>query len=387
MIRVSLVIVLLLALALSATAGVAGQGNGEITGFVVNGTAGGPGIGADQSVTLLTSTNGQVGGSLSAKTDAQGKFTFSGLSTDATSAYQVLTNYKVVHYTSKAIAFAAGETSKSADVNVFETTDSDPGISAMLGHIVFDQNVDVLRVIEFYLMVNSGDRTYIGTQTPDGKKQTLNMSLPKGASNLQYTNGITELTATVGADSLITSMPLIPGMNGIGFNYQLSNRSADYTFTKKISQDIGQMDVLAVGEDKGIAGEGFDAGEPLLIEGTTYAHISRQGMVAGDVITVRLSRLTPGSDQNLVLWVIVALGVLAVGGAAGYLWRRRGVQPAVSGSVAAPGEEQRLIAELARLDDEFESGKLPEQEYASRRAARKAELVEHLKKTAEGSGE
>ncbi|MDO8491204.1 MAG: hypothetical protein Q7T04_04225 [Dehalococcoidia bacterium] len=389
MIKRAFLVALFLALSLSLTAVVAAQGTGEIIGTLVNGTEGGSSIGGDQNVTLLVSVNGQPSGGSAAKSDAQGKFTFTGLSTDASYGYQVLTNYQGVHYTSKAIAFAEGETSKSADVNVYETTDSDAFISILLGHVVFFQDEDVLEVKEFYLVVNSADRTYTGSQqvTPDGRKQTMSLSLPKGATNVKYTNGLTDLTTAAGGDGLLSTLPIMPGMNGVGYTYELNNSSDKYTFTKKIPQGIAQIDLLAEGKEKEIAGEGLTVEEPLDVQGIAYAHASKQNLAAGDVLTVQLSRLTPGGSQSMVLLVIVALGVLAALGSAGFLWKRRRTQPAPRVSQTGAEQGQILLSELARLDDEFESGKISEQDYTSLRAAKKAQLIEHLQKTEAPKGE
>ena len=55
-----------------------------------------------------------------------------------------------------------------------------------------------------------------------------------------------------------------------------------------------------------------------------------------------------------------------------YLLRKRRLQPV---RAKASYDRQRLLAELARLDDDFESGKIPEEVYRKRRAERKSRLA------------
>lgn len=81
-------------------------------------------------------------------------------------------------------------------------------------------------------------------------------------------------------------------------------------------------------------------------------------------------------------WVLLALavGVLASGFAFFYLSRRRRLRPVRVGPVH---RSKGLLAELARLDDDF---RIAEEAYHKARARKKAELVKLMERSKEASG-
>jgi hypothetical protein len=78
------------------------------------------------------------------------------------------------------------------------------------------------------------------------------------------------------------------------------------------------------------------------------------------------------------------LVVLGTGFGLVYLIRRRRLQP-VSSEDGLEQQRQRLLVELAHLDDDFEAGKIPEKSYRRLRSARKTQLVELMQRAKEES--
>jgi hypothetical protein len=81
--------------------------------------------------------------------------------------------------------------------------------------------------------------------------------------------------------------------------------------------------------------------------------------------------------------VVLALVVLGTGFGSGYLLRRKRGQP-VSPEGNLDQKRQRLLVELAQLDDSFEAGKIQEEDYRGLRSARKAQLVEVIQELTGG---
>ncbi len=91
--------------------------------------------------------------------------------------------------------------------------------------------------------------------------------------------------------------------------------------------------------------------------------------------------LAPSPSQ--VAWLLPFAAILGGGGVAYLVLKKRGgkrlqsVRPAKSHKQ----RQQRLLLELARLDDDFEAGKTPEENYRRLRQAKKAKLLKLTKET------
>ncbi|MBI2831574.1 MAG: carboxypeptidase regulatory-like domain-containing protein [Chloroflexi bacterium] len=384
-------IVLLIAsflLFLPVTARAAEQGNGTINGQVVNGTAGGASV-ANLDITLKTFLKDAAVGITSRKTDAEGRFSFSGLATDPTNSYEVRLTYQKADYFSDLINFGQGETTQSVTVNVFDSTTSDDAISIVLAHMVFYAGEGFLQVKEYVQVANMSDRTYIGsTEEPSLRRnETLRFDLPAGATELKYSLGLKEGYIASSGDGFVDTLPIIPGAREVSYSYKVSYDPAGYTVSKKVTYPIMNFNLLI--EDKGItaASSMLTAQETLNIGGVQLKHYAGGKFTRGDTISAQLSGVPQAQAQpqpqlldqdDTAKWVGLAVASLAA--AFGVIMlRRKKPQPAASLNSARQKEEQ-LLLELARLDDDFEKGSIPEESYRKLRADRKAQLAALIRK-------
>ena len=79
-----------------------------------------------------------------------------------------------------------------------------------------------------------------------------------------------------------------------------------------------------------------------------------------------------------------SLGVLAGGFGFSYLLRKRRLEQVTPEDSLLQGRH-KLLVDLARLDDDFESGEITEEVYRRLRAERKAQLVELMQRSKEES--
>ena len=103
-------------------------------------------------------------------------------------------------------------------------------------------------------------------------------------------------------------------------------------------------------------------------------------LAAGTTVVARLSGLPGASNRWALLWVVLV--VLAAGFSFAYL-KRRGklrlqLQPVSSGG-GLEQRRQKLLVEIARLDDDFDGGRIEEEVYRRQRAVKKAQLVRLIK--------
>ncbi|HJX12795.1 MAG TPA: hypothetical protein VJ377_04625 [Dehalococcoidales bacterium] len=348
-------------------------GNGTLEGNVVNRTDGGSSV-ADQEVTLKTYRNDNEVESAVATTDADGHFIFEGLDTDPSLSYEAQMVYQEADYYSGRLSFAKGQDSLTAELTVYDATDSDASIRVTTAHTVISVEEGNLRVKEYYYFENTSDRTYVGSEvaTPDGKKATLAFFMPGGAVGLEP-GGELMSCCIYGSDAgFIDTMPFLPGPKEAVYSYLVDYKSGAYTFNQRVRYPVADYNLLVMGEDVALSSDRLVTEEPVTLQDGLYQRLSGANLAPNDRITIELSGL-PGGGSGTVL-VIIMIVVLAGGAVFGLTVRRRKARPVVARADPAR-KEQELIVALARLDDSFAEGQIGEAEYRRRRAATKQQLT------------
>lgn len=372
MIKRITLLVMIFILSLPTAVMAAEAGDGRIEGQASNGTAGGGSV-AGQEVTLKTYLSDEEISVATTETDAEGRFAFDGLSTESGYAYQAELHYQQTDYTSDWIIFEDGEATQSTEVIIYEATTSDEAIRVMMAHTVVYAEQGSLFVSEYTLVVNESDRTYVGSkELAEGVNETLAFTLPENASEIQPKAGLMECCIYGSEEGFVDTMPVLPGTREISYSYRIESDSAQYTFSRRMTYPTMNYDLLIQSEDVEIVGNQLIQAEPLVIEGTRFNHFSASNIASGNVLTVRISGLPASANQGSLQWVATALLILIVGFSAVYLLRRRRLQPIRIGPALSEGS---LLAEIARLDDDFGEGKITEDKYRRLRADRKAQLI------------
>ena len=368
----------------SASAIAAEPSVGVIKGQLVNGTEGVSSV-AGQEVILKTYLNDIEAGSVKAKTDAEGRFQFDGLATGPNYRYQVQSQYQEAEYTSEWLSFAENETSKSVEVAIYDSTFSDEAIRIMSSHAIIYVEGDGLLVKEYLLLVNVGDRTYVGSKavTADGKKETLRFSLPREASGLELTRELMQCCVLMTEGGFIDTMPVLPGAKEVAYSYKIKPPSGAYTFSEIMYYPRANFDLLVQGEGIDGVSDQLTLGESLDINGKRFVHLSGKNLSPGTALAVNLSGLTTADNGSVLKWVILALVVLLCGSS--YFLVMRRFQP-VAAKVNLDQREQALLLEIAQLDDDFEEGRISEENYRRVRSERKAKLTKLMRGLEGGSG-
>jgi LPXTG-motif cell wall-anchored protein len=373
--RIALLVIIFV-LSLSASALAAEPGSGVIEGSVVNRTEGGSSV-ASQDITLKTYLNEAEVDSTTTQIDAEGHFVFDGLSLESDYSYQVTLTFQEAEYYSEWLSFDEGETSKATEVTVYDAITSSEAIRVAMAHTIIYVEPESLQVVEYYLFVNEADRTYIGSKevTADGTKETLRFSLPTEATELQPGSGLMECCIYSSEDGFVDSMPVLPGGREVIYAYKVSYNSGSYIFSPRVNYPIDDYDILVQGEGTKVTSDQLITEGPLDMEGILFQHVSGSDLVPGSTPVVSISGLPQTDNQGTVLWVIVALVVLVGGFGFSYQLRKKRFQPVRAGD-SLDQKKQKLLIELAQLDDDFEDGKIPEEVYHRLRVEKKAQLVE-----------
>jgi uncharacterized membrane protein len=366
---------LLLALCLAAPAA-AQSGAGTISGQVVNSTPGGGSV-AGLEVTLVTYINGEPKDDTdTALTDASGNFTFAGLNTGQEYNYAAAVSYQDVTYASflssgDLPAFPEGETSRSITIAVYETTRDDSSVRLMLAHMVLFAENQTLLASEYYLFVNNGDRTFIGKEGDPG---VLHFSLPPGAAGLQVGFGPGQAQVVSAADGFWDTRPMSPGGSEVGYTYEMGLKSGKLDLSRPIDYPTAQFDVLVPQGSLDVSGARLVAGEPVTVSGMVLSDYVADNLTAGESLTMTISRPSRGGLSGL-WWALIGAAVVIVGFGLFYLFRRMKKPKAPSTKSGSIQRQQRLLAELAALDDRFDAGEIDENVYRKQRDEKKAELA------------
>ncbi|MDO8473089.1 MAG: hypothetical protein Q7T05_04650 [Dehalococcoidia bacterium] len=386
--------ILLLAGTLSFSLTAVADTAGTISGQVVNMTPNGTSIGALQ-VTLTTYANGQV--SADQKTgavDASGKFSFAGLSLDATAAYGVSTHfqdadYQYVDLSSTSdypdrISLTAAKPSVTVQIDVYDSTTSDADISISSGHVILEDSAGAIQVIEVWRFVNSGAKTYVGA--PGSPRTTLKFTLPSGATSIAPGQGLLPVTV---AGGIADTLPVLPGNTDVNFGYMIPYGGSTMTFTRKADYPVATFGLLVKDTGVKVASVSLTSSGPQDMGGTKFVMLNGTNVAKGADIDVSFSNLGGSSGGgssggSAFIWPIVA-AVLALALVAAIAYprlRKRNAAVPVTGNeapsldVAGLNDKKALLQELARLDDEFEAGRIKESDYRAQRSSAKSRLVE-----------
>jgi hypothetical protein len=379
-------------LSLSAPVITAEDGSGVIEGQVINWTESGSST-AEQDITLTTYLNNAEVGSNTTKTDAEGTFNFEDLSTESGYDYQISLYYQEAEY-STSTWFEEDETTKFVEIAVYDSTASDEAISVAVAHTAIYVEEDGLRINEFVLFVNEGDRTYVGSEevTADENKETLRFSLPEGATEIQPLDGLMECCVFLSEEGFIDTMPVTPGSQQAVFSYRIEPGSGTFNFSKVVDYPTTTYNLFVQDAGIGVVSDQLTMEEPFDIEGTQFVYLSGSDFAPGSTIVARISGLPEGSNRGILIWTVAGFIVLACGAGFGYLLIRKRSRPISPEVITVQSDleqrNQKLLLEIAQLDDDFEGGKISPEMYQSMRSEKKTQLLELMRQLrGEGNGE
>ncbi|MFC2003288.1 hypothetical protein ACFLV4_05030 [Chloroflexota bacterium] len=385
MIKLISLLVTILMLSLPVSVSAAEPGQGIVEGQLVNRTEGSSSV-ANQDITLKTRLDNAEVGSISAKTDAEGRFGFNSLSTEPGYSYQATSVFQEAEYNSEWLSFANGETTNFIEFTVYDATTNDEAIKMAIAHTVIYVEPEGFRIQEYFVFVNEADRTYIGsnTDTSEGEKQTLKFFLPKNATELEYALGLMGCCIITSQKGFVDTMPVLPGAKEIAYSYKVNHSPGSYTFSREVTYPTLRHDLLVQGEGIEVNSNQLATKGQVDMNGTIFQHYSGSNFASGDVLVAQFSGIPQTNSQGAMQWVVLTLIVLMSGFVFIYLLRKKRPQPGIAKDNLSQ-TKRRLLIELAQLDDEFEAGRISEDVYCKLRKVRKTQLLELMQKSKEES--
>lgn len=335
----------------------------EIQGQVSNGTHDAPA----NSLNALPVTLFQVGPQgpveRTVNTDAQGRFYFTDVITDA-NAYFARVQYGGIKYYSE-IAPATLAATAPLTVTIYETQTLPANFTLDRIHLILDVQPKIFNGLQFLQVRNPTDRAFL-----------LQLPLPEKYKDAQFEDVRDQGRAQRLADGAIL-FPVLPTTTDILYGVTLPFTPPNYSLAMPLPYDVNGVNLL-VSKMSGIAvsGDGLTPGNPFTSQnGQQYLVYAAPPQKAGMVFAAEISNL-PGADntQNLQTLIFVAGGLGGLALLAYPVYRRRA-------TILQPREtydRATLTQAIARLDDAYARDEIEESAYQAQRAAFKAELFKDV---------
>lgn len=339
----------------------------SIQGRIGNGTSGAatpPGL---VVTAFQVSAEGQEVESKQATAAADGTYRIDGFDLEKGTRFAVGADYLGVSY-SRLLEAPGPEI--QADLVVYEQTD-DESIIAIDSDVVtiVGSPEELFEVIQLQRITNSSDRTFIGRTTDEGR-QVLRIPVPEGATDLiPLDQGLAGGADSTVEGGVVSSAPLIPGNNSVSFGYKI-RAPGGWKLSRRVFYETKQIDLL-IASNIAFQSKQFRFQEEVTLDDRKYRRFRGGPFQAGDVLEAGVGESGRLPGPGLLWGLGGGLLVVLILGAGTFAVRRRSrPAPAISGDVRSD-----LVDRIAWLDEEFEKGRITENQYRQRRDRLKALLT------------
>jgi hypothetical protein len=317
---------------------------------------------------------------LTASTTANtiGEFTFDNLEIVPDRIFGAYAEYHGVEYFSEVGRFSNNEPVIDLLVIVYEATPDTRAVHVDRLHLMLDFTVEgVVEVVEVWVISNQGNQTI----TPE---EGLEFILPSGFSDLRFFNEKASESRFHITDRGFYDRGSLRPVEGtelvFSFNLPFKRR---LDFAQPMSYPVSATVILMPENGPTVEAEGLqDLGSGDV--GGTWRQTYNLGPIsAGDALEIRLSggpSASGGEPIQIGLIIGAALfgAALVIGGVWWYRIKGRdGAQEVAVEEIVSDRED--LLRAIADLDDAFEAGSVPEDEYHRRRQSLKQQIVDLMR--------
>ena len=153
------------------------------------------------------------------RTDAQGRYRFTGLKSEEGLSYYLATEYEGAFYTEGPMP-PSGETIQR-DIIVFEVGDDLGSVRVTNQHVILEKQGDGFHVTEVLVFQNDGKTAFLGAGLGEGEKAGMRIGLPPSVKDFQVGMGGDPATMAIQGRDLASRRPIPPGMRPFSFTYHL----------------------------------------------------------------------------------------------------------------------------------------------------------------------
>ena len=352
----------------------------EIIGIVVNGTEGGV-VPADLEVLLLTVDDaaGQIIEQDPTTVNADGTFSFGNLISSPGITFRVVANAGKF---TPSVDLSSVDDWSNVRLTVYDETSSLDDIT-LSSYVMMIPTIDarsrqagILTVVN---VNNTGDMVWI----PDLEDPNLTgldllrFNLPDGFSDLSVESELPAGNILQINTGFAMTNPIPPGEAAILMSYIIGYSGDGFDFTLKLPYGLDQVRLLLPDGGGTISGEGLGQIESVVVAENVFNSVEGNDYPAGSELVITFSGMpqpTPlqsvsdffqGRTYVIVIIWIVGIALLGILGYAMYSSRKGGRRRDDTAEVFASRGD--VVAEIAALDEAFESDEIEEDSYRDRR--------------------
>ncbi len=344
---------------------------GNITGQVINKTNDLPA--SNIELTLTSYMGDRPTDEKSIKSDPQGNFSIGNLGWDR--SYGIRVNFKGTEYSTDKMVFNPGEDTKTLILPIYEPTFDENDITIIETHVIVQPAEGVVSIANISLYSNSGDKVYVGGKdTADGKKESLRISIPKEALDLNFIHGIKPQDLVQTDYGYAETTSVLPGEKRVVYTYSIPLQSGNTELDQIIDYPTKKFLLLVAEAEMTTTVTGLSGREQVDVQGQKFLKWTGADLAPGHKIELRLKR--DFVVDSYLKWAVLAfLVVLIAIGAIYSSFKKEDPEPEQTDIVDnLLDQKNTLIREIAGLDDEFEAGKIDENTYRNVRESKKEEL-------------
>jgi hypothetical protein len=258
---------------------------------VVQGTKGGPAIGSVPVMLELVLPDKTKLPPFGAQTDASGKLVIEELPTSTGFAPVVQTVYKGVTFQAEGQPFTAKSLTQDIELTVFESTTEEPAWAIPMQHVLVEPaGPGKLRVSQMLAIENPTDKAWAG-KAIDGKSVSLNIPLPKNATDVRLVAGFQDDKATTDSGAIRNSAALLPGTAQYRFSYVLPVTNGNVDVEIVAPGNVGNLVVLIPSDDSNAIPQNLQPMGVMDMGGGPKKIFRGTGLKAGDSAKLLLSNV------------------------------------------------------------------------------------------------
>ncbi len=376
---------------------VAVEGTGDVSVLAKNGTTGE--ILAQQPVRLLIFQQEQFVNTKEGVTDDKGRVHFTGLPTNPTWAYIAETTYHDLPYHSEVGQFTPGQETLEMTVAVYDPGATRDAISIDRAHWLIDISTPgFVDVGEVYVFANSANRVYTGERPdPNAAARVLEIPLPEDAVGINVEGQAMGDRFQLDGTTVIDTQPLAPGTVQIFLRYALPVTHGQVTLGHPLPYYTRMLNLLAPDVGISVDAPDWNQDDPISTQGGDFLNYTLFDLPAGaspQAVISGISEKTITSDQEKEAprevvdrnaapgisgfpafpWIVSGVGVLLLVASMALGWRKH-QQTLAAMPLIREEQKKALTAQIAALDEAFEAGELPRDQYDEQRNLLKLQLI------------
>lgn len=362
---------------------------GTVTG-TVNNLSGSP-VPAGLTVTLHGFDDMQPTFTSTTELASGGTFSFPATEMPLGRAFIASLVYQDVTYSSDVVQVEKGVQSINLEIPIYDSSSDISPLTVDRLHLLFQYGEpNILRVVELLIISNPSDKTIVSS-TPGGP--VLNFTLPQGATNLQFQDGVLGERYLQTPTGFADTTPIRPGLSQhqIVYSFDLPYKRK-LAFSQPIDLPVSALVVLIPEDGLKIKSSQLQDMGARDVQSISYHMYAGEQLNPGQSLDMTISgnpsggaSVSLGSNTNLLIGGLAFLIALAAVVVWIFLRHRRAQMMELNSPIVSelpsegpPANTDTLLDAILTLDDKYKAGELSEEAYRQRRAELKSQLQQQL---------